>query len=305
LVNEPLLKLSSTTDLLPSEYILEQVERLDEEERKTFMSFSYRTTLPGSSGQEMLVIPESVIPLAIVRANSFDIGSGMVAVFHDATRMNHACAGAFNVVYSWREAEDRLYVHAVRDIKQGEEILTTYINTKKPRSERQSFLSTHYHFDCKCSVCSLPEMASASSDARLSQMRDLYEKLATWNQDEIDGEEANKIANSIWNIGGEEGYTYERGALAADAAIIAAAHSDAEAAKAWYLLAAQWSTYELGADSDKVIEILRAAAATDPTEFRRWGTKRPMKVGGPAPELLRASMFGNIGTEHESVPKEP
>jgi hypothetical protein len=51
-------------------------------------------------------------------------------------RMNHACAGAANAVYAWR-SERVLVTHALRAIDAGEEVLTTYIATRRPRAERQ------------------------------------------------------------------------------------------------------------------------------------------------------------------------
>ena len=33
--------------------------------------------------------------------------------------MNHGCSRAFSAVYSWREEEGVMVVHAIRDIKKG------------------------------------------------------------------------------------------------------------------------------------------------------------------------------------------
>jgi len=57
-------------------------------------------------------------------------------------------------------------------------------------------------------------------------MNDLYNRLGTWGQGSIDGQEAIRIVKRIWDIGEEEGYTSERGRLAADAVLVAAAHSE-------------------------------------------------------------------------------
>jgi len=35
-------------------------------------------------------------------------------------RLNHGCSRAFNVVYSWREREQALVVHALKSIQKGQ-----------------------------------------------------------------------------------------------------------------------------------------------------------------------------------------
>lgn len=57
-------------------------------------------------------------------------------------------------------------------------------------------------------------------------MSNLYDRLGTWGQKVIDGSDAIRLIERIWGIGNKEGYTSERGRLAADAALVAAAHSE-------------------------------------------------------------------------------
>lgn len=90
----------------------------------------------------------------------------------------------------------------------------------------RGYLHDHYGFTCQCSVCTLADELSRKSDERLTRMADLYGKFATWGSDAIDGKEAVAVAREIWSIGEEEGYWSERGRLAADAAWVAAAHSE-------------------------------------------------------------------------------
>jgi len=47
-----------------------------------------------------------------------------------------------------------------------------------------------------------------------------------WGQGAIDGRDAIRFVERIWAIGDEEGYTSGRGRLAADAALVAAGHSE-------------------------------------------------------------------------------
>jgi hypothetical protein len=87
-------------------------------------------------------------------------------------------------------------------------------------------LAEYYGFHCTCSVCSLPEAESAMSDKRLLEISDSYDRLARWGDNRIGGSEAIGIAKKIWKLGGKEGYWSERGRLAADAAWVAASHSE-------------------------------------------------------------------------------
>ncbi|KAG8908921.1 hypothetical protein FRB99_000024 [Tulasnella sp. 403] len=268
MTDTPLFHIPSSTDQSPSEYIRQVIASLSPEGKAKFLSLS--VPAPG--------IPEADVPFAIVQTNAFAAGPGM-AVFPNAARLNHGCSSAFNVVYSFREEEKRLYVHALRDIQQGEELLTTYLDTKKPRAERVAFLKEHYGFECSCSVCSLPKSLSIASDIRLSSMQGLYQRLSTWARNEIDGVEAIKIVNRIWELGEEEGYHSERGTLAADAALVASAHSDLEATRHWRSLAAMWFEIELGPDHEEVQQNLQLVVR--PESHPAWGMKQPMSVGGP------------------------
>ena len=77
------------------------------------------------------------VALAITQTNGISIGAGGVGVFPNVSRLNHGCSRAFNAVYSWREKERKLVVYAIRPIKQGQEILTAYFDTRRPRDERR------------------------------------------------------------------------------------------------------------------------------------------------------------------------
>lgn len=66
--------------------------------------------------------------------------------------MNHSCVP--NVYHTWNENLGRLTVHALRDIKAGEEILTTYISallTREMRADEDHL--GNYGFVCACPAC--------------------------------------------------------------------------------------------------------------------------------------------------------
>lgn len=62
--------------------------------------------------------PEEVA-LAIFQTNAVSAGEG-VGIFPRMARLNHGCAGSFNSVYSWREEEGALVVHALKNTSQGQ-----------------------------------------------------------------------------------------------------------------------------------------------------------------------------------------
>lgn len=90
----------------------------------------------------------------------------------------------------------------------------------------REFLQQNYDFHCVCACCAQSEAGSRASDRRLGTMTDLYARLAEWGNGAIDGHEAIGLVRRIWDVGEEEGYHSERGRLAADAVLVAAAHSE-------------------------------------------------------------------------------
>lgn len=90
----------------------------------------------------------------------------------------------------------------------------------------RAFLKNQYGFLCSCSVCSLSDKKSQASDRRLGEIAALYAKFATWQDKHLSGSQAIDVVKRIWAIEEEEGYTSERGGLAADTVIVAAAHSE-------------------------------------------------------------------------------
>ena len=110
-------------------------------------------------------------------------------------------------------------------MSEGDVCHCIFISTWLLMRVRRAFLSQQYGFNCSCDVCSLPEALSRASDERLLEISRRYEKLKEW-MNGIDGVEAIQHVRKIWEIEEEEGYWSERGQLAADAAYVAASHSE-------------------------------------------------------------------------------
>ena len=107
---------------------------LSEGKRAALLNLSYVMLPPNLSKDDPDYTAQ--VALAITQTNGIAVGRG-VGVFPTISRLNHGCSSAFNAVYSWREKERQLVVYAIRPIKQGQEILTAYFDTRRPRHERR------------------------------------------------------------------------------------------------------------------------------------------------------------------------
>jgi len=276
----PLILVQSQITTSPTQLISDLVQQLSPDQAASFYNLSH-VNLPENLTPEEF---SKQLPLAIFQTNAVAAGSN-VGLFPVMARLNHGCSRAFNSVYSWRGREGVLVVHALKDIKKGEELLTAYFDTIQTRDERRHHLKQNYGFHCTCACCALTGEESKMSDVRLTTMSGLYKRLSTWGQGEIDAQEAILVVKRIWAIGEEEGYTSGRGRLAADAVLVAAAHSDAEAIVEWARLALQWVSYELGPDSDLAEEM--RTAIREPKKDTIWGQRSISTVEKPL-----ARMFG-------------
>ncbi|KAJ6620764.1 hypothetical protein B0H10DRAFT_1791437 [Mycena sp. CBHHK59/15] len=270
----PLFTVPKSISGSPAALIAQLLQTVGPADRDAFFNLSYVHFPEGLDPEKH---PDEVA-LAIFQTNAVAAG-GDVGIFPRMARLNHGCSSAFNAVYSWRQREGALLVHALKNILRGQELLTTYTDTKRIRKERRSFLSQQYGFRCTCAVCSLGGAQSQSSDKRLTAISQYYGHFATWGSGRIDGVEAITTINKIWKLEDEEGYWSERGRLAADAAWIAVSHSDASAARLWAQLAIKWYTFELGADSDLVMEMQNTAV--HPEQHPAWGSRELLTVGPP------------------------
>ncbi|KAK0244024.1 hypothetical protein EDD85DRAFT_806503 [Armillaria nabsnona] len=271
---KPLFIVPYSTSDSPTSLISHHVQSLNDIDYHAFFNLSY-VNFPKNMDPEA---HRDEVALAIFQTNAVAAGEG-VGIFPRMARLNHGCSSAFNVVYSWRQTEGEIVVHALQNIFKGQELLTTYTDTKRPRKGRREFLSKHYGFHCACSVCSLPPSQSRASDERLNSISELYNLFSTWGTHSISGREAINVVRRIWTLTDEEGYFSERGQLFADAALVSLSHSDASAALAWAKVAAEWYGYELGQESEQVANMMAIIAR--PEAHHAWGTREHLIVGGP------------------------
>ena len=91
------------------------MQNLSLDDREAFLNLSYVNFPKGFDPDKH---PDEVA-LAIFQTNAVSAGEG-VGIFPRMARLNHGCSSAFNVVYSWRDANKFLIVHALKDIRKGQ-----------------------------------------------------------------------------------------------------------------------------------------------------------------------------------------
>lgn len=244
------------------------LKKLDGEDRNRFLSLSNPWQNLSSSNISNYI--------GILQTNAISIGSNQLAIFPSLSRINHGCAGASNSVYNWREKEGVEVVHATRLIEVGEEILISYWDSKRSRSDRQDYLKSHYGFQCTCQTCNLTEEEILESDQRFLKINQLKAKLSDWSNGLIGGFEAIQIIEEAVNLMKLQNMTFEYGQLYADAAHIASAHSDFQSVKHFAKLAQDHFKIELGLDSIEVL--ISKKLIKNPTSSSNWSNRQPERV---------------------------
>ncbi|KAI8710891.1 MYND-type zinc finger protein samB [Fusarium sp. LHS14.1] len=117
--------------------------------------------------------PEDGRELGIARTNALPLGSNAPrgGVFIDASRINHSCKQ--NAQNTWNAKLQKLTIHALRDIQEGEEITIMYLPEREGYEARQRALQASFRFDCSCDLCSLPLAERKLSDERLEEIQKL------------------------------------------------------------------------------------------------------------------------------------
>ena len=108
--------------------------------------------------------------IGILHTNSLPLGvnSTTGGIFPLISRINHSCV--LNVKHSWNSLEKMEKIYAIKDIEQGEEILTSYLEIYQTKANRQRNLKEKFNFECSCPACSLvdPKLEQESDRRRLT-----------------------------------------------------------------------------------------------------------------------------------------
>jgi len=154
-----------------------RVRSLPQPEREAF--YNLRCNL----GFYVPVLSEALI----FRSNavSNDMGGCVCPV---TAMINHACLPT--ALFAWDEERGHHEVRALREIKAGEEIATSYVDLWQPTVARQHFLRNAMRFTCACETCleSTEESVRRMSDHRRSAgsglERGIPDKLQAGNLEE-------------------------------------------------------------------------------------------------------------------------
>lgn len=98
----------------------------------------------------------------------------MGGVYPTACLINHSCIP--NSHNSWNSDAGHETIHAILQIKSGEEVTILY-DRGGPSTVRQVVLKEAFGFNCKCSGCSLPPAELQASDARRLLIQSLNEAI--------------------------------------------------------------------------------------------------------------------------------
>ena len=130
--------------------------------------------------QELICPFDSDTADARFYANSFTIGKDrqgrrLDGIFLKSSRFNQSCVP--NAYFTWNSNSQRLTVHAIVNIREGEEIFVNYYaeDYGKTRGERQEALSATYNFVCTCRACDQRPAFGLKSEERRRQIHDLHE----------------------------------------------------------------------------------------------------------------------------------
>ncbi|KAG6026462.1 hypothetical protein E4U19_002587 [Claviceps sp. Clav32 group G5] len=140
--------------------VCQQFDALSRDEKDTFMSLD--NTCPFNDSEEQCFGIFITSRLHLGDGLRFSEESASAGIFPETCRINHDCeSNAYNV---WNENIERHTVHAIRDIRSGEEITMNYVSNVLKRKVRQTRLQESFGFTCSCRICSLPEAQSQQRD---------------------------------------------------------------------------------------------------------------------------------------------
>jgi hypothetical protein len=113
----------------------------------------------------------------IFRTNAYPMSAGNQGLFPTLARMNNNCTP--NAHYNWDEARYTATIYAVKGIKAGDEIVSSYMGLYFPRRDRLRYLSQNFGFMCNCLSCSLTGREAMESDNRRAMLAGLESMAAT------------------------------------------------------------------------------------------------------------------------------
>jgi hypothetical protein len=179
------------TDDLPQLY--EQFHALPEFQRRTYLSLTHHSTPDGEArlwqklvdrGYDTATVGPMVQVASIMQTNAFnvDLGDGVGpthrALFLNVARINHSCAPNAHVCFyppSPSRPSGQMVIHALRDLRAGEEVLIAYFSILLPRAERQ-VKAQKWGFTCMCPACDIASVDQPLLERRRKAINDFTAK---------------------------------------------------------------------------------------------------------------------------------
>jgi len=162
LCEKPLFTLVSAANLIDNA-VLAKVKSLSKDQQRQYLGLHNNH-------------PSSNIFSGIFKTNALPCGPGspIGGVYPTICLINHSCDS--NSHHSWNDTISSETIHALRDIKAGEEITICYKDPETYQARRAK-LRGSFGFDCDCSLCSLPLEERQKSDTRRTRIAQLDEDI--------------------------------------------------------------------------------------------------------------------------------
>lgn len=204
---------------------------------------------------------------AIFRTNCLAAGVNSIAsvLCDEVSRFNHSCAQ--NVAHAWAPPYERIY--AIRDVREGEELCTSYCGPVHCFAERQARLKMVYGFTCECSKCGADPAERARSDKRRTKYERLDEKIPEVGS--RDQRQALGLIAEVFDLVKEEEPLNQPAVLmrhAYDGFQMACALQNLAQAKKWIQKAYDYCVIENGEEHEKSREF--ACLLNNPRSHRLW-----------------------------------
>ncbi|KAI0867382.1 hypothetical protein GGS24DRAFT_515708 [Hypoxylon argillaceum] len=130
------------------------------------------TLFPYSTNQQpILSYDEALQVVGIFLTNACPLGNNRYGIFPEYSRINHSCRPNSSLQYNVDHTT--LYVHAMKDLEEGEEVTISYLGRfiRSCHAKRIAQLG----FDCKCDSCS--PLNRRNSDLRRCHIENLETSL--------------------------------------------------------------------------------------------------------------------------------
>ncbi|KAG6173426.1 hypothetical protein E4U44_003935 [Claviceps purpurea] len=163
---EPLITL---TGEFGDDEIVKQLRKLPKEKTIQFLHLPNR--FPRESSVFSGIVKTNVLPGGEEGADN-SIG----LVYHTISHINNGCRP--NCQRNYNNKKRHEYIHAIRDIAAGEEIVLSD-KSESTYAERHSYLKKKFGSDCTCALCSLPVADRRASDRRRERMQELDAQIGT------------------------------------------------------------------------------------------------------------------------------